>query len=79
MTDALGDILAKKSASEPAEIRAVKNFVREAFQSDCKVAVKPDQLIITVPNSALAGTLRFHIVELQAIVGSKNRIVIRIG
>lgn len=79
MTDTLGDILSKRSRAEPPEIRAVKNFVRELFQSDCKVSLKPGQLIVTVPNSALAGALRMHIVELRGVVGANLRVIIRIG
>ena len=79
MTDALGDILAKKNMAEPPEIRAAKTFVRDLFQADCSVALRGNELIVTVPGAALAGSLRMHVAELQAAIGTTKRIVIRIS
>lgn len=64
---------------EPPEIRIIKNFVRDAFQADCSVVAKPQQITIVVRSSALAGTLRMHIVEIQALLEKKQKILIRIG
>lgn len=79
MTDSIGDLLGRKRVQEPPEIRAIKDFVRDAFQSECSVILRPNQIIISVQGAALAATLRMHITELQAVVASKLRIVIRIG
>lgn len=79
MTDALGDILAKKNMAEPAEIRAAKNFVRDLYQVDCGVTVRATDIVLTVSGAALAGSLRMHIPELQAALGTTKKIIIRIS
>lgn len=79
MSDSLNDILSRFNFEEPPEIRRVKEFVRSKYQVDVNVAVSGNQLVITVPGAALAGSLRMHTMSLQKAADTTKRLVIRIG
>lgn len=78
MTDAIGDILAGRPSVEPDEIRIIKKYVHDAFKEDVKVSLLTDQIIIGVRGAGLAGALRPHMFELQALCRTTKRLVIRI-
>jgi hypothetical protein len=78
MTDSIGDLLGKREFEEPPEVRLIKDFVRKRFDVDVTVALQQNQIIIGVKSSALAGALRMHLHELQELIASKKRLVIRI-
>lgn len=79
MTNSLNDILSNFSFDEPPEIRRVKDYIRSKYQIDAAVAISGNQLVITVPGAALAGSLRMHTVALQKAADTTKRLVIRIG
>ena len=79
MTSQLGDILSHRPYNEPPEIKQIKDFVQEVIGITPAVAMKPDSIIVSVPNAAAAGALRFHIFKLQQQLGHKRRIILRIG
>jgi hypothetical protein len=79
MSESLFDILSRRDDSEPAEISSIKRFVKERYNTTVKVSLRKNQIIIYAKNAALAGTLRMHILELQKIIKTKSRIIIRIG
>ncbi len=79
MTDSIGDLLPKKRFDEPPEIEIIKKFVRDNYKVTPKVTINDNQIIIGVPDAALAGTLRMQLHELQAMCDTKKRLVIRIG
>ena len=62
----LGDILAAKSLPrEPEEFQIIRQFVQERCDINPKLQLRDKTIIITVPGSAVAGTLRFQLHELQ--------------
>jgi hypothetical protein len=77
--DTIKDLLARQERSEPAEIRIIKDYVREHFKSEVGVIMQQRQIIIAVPNAALAGTLRLHSHTLAEVCQTDKRLVIRIG
>lgn len=79
MSDSLGDLLSRSKFSEPPEIGIIKSFVQERYVTVPSVTISQTQIIIGVPNAALAGTLRPHLHELKALCQTKKRLVIRIG
>ncbi len=79
MSKSLGDILAKKNMAEPPEVQAAKAFIRDLFQADCSITVRSNDYVVAVTGAALAGSLRLHVHELQAAMGTSKRIVIRIN
>lgn len=65
---------------EPAEIRLVKEYVRENFRENVHVAVRKRDIMVTVRSSALAGTLRARGSEILRTIGvDDKRLVFRIG
>lgn len=75
----IGDILARKKYSEPDEIKIIKKFVREKFDSDVGITVQDKQIIIACPSAAFASALRMHTHELSELTGTSKRLVFRIG
>lgn len=78
MPDSLKDILNNRKNNEPPEIAVIKDFVFKSFNVVPGVALSANQIVIEVPNAALAGSLRMKIYELQKLVNSPKRLVIRI-
>lgn len=81
MSDSLGDLLSDKAKryTQPSEIEIIKNFVKAKFDTDISVLVKPTQIVIGTPSAALASSLRFHLHEIEQLVGSNRHLIIRIG
>lgn len=77
--DNLGDILGKKRFGEPDEIKIIKKYIADNFNSKVTIAVHPKTIVIVAPNAALAGTIRMHIYELTELCQTDKRLVIRIG
>lgn len=77
--DNLGDILGKRQLREPAEIKIIKDYVRDNFDCAVTVEVKPTQLLIITNSAALAGTLRLKLHELAELCQTDKRLVIRIS
>lgn len=77
--DTLKNLLGKQQHAEPAEVKIIKDYVIEKFDHEPRIMVQQQQIIIGVPNAALAGALRMHLHELQALCQTKKRLVIRIS
>ena len=75
----IADILAKKGFAEPPEIKIIKDFVKDKFQSDVSITIHPKQIVISAPSAALIGTLRMHSHELAQLCKTDKRLVFRIG
>ena len=81
MTDSLGDILKNRSSrsKEPEEFQKIRTFVQAKYHITPKVSVSKSGVQIHVPNAGIAGNLRFDLYELQQLVKTKRRIIIRIS
>lgn len=79
MSDSIADLLKKRSYDEPPEVAAIKAFIKDRYDSDSKVAVRENQIIIAVMSAGLAGTLRLQLPRLQKAANTDKRLVIRIG
>lgn len=77
MAQALADVLADRF-DEPPEVRIIKSFVRQTYQQPVEVKIQPNQIIIMVKSSALAGTLRPQLHELKQLCNTDKRIMLRI-
>lgn len=78
MADSLFDILSRKDFDEPPEIAAIKQYVQEHFQVAVEVIVRERDIVVTAPSAALAGTLRFHLKQIQKAAQTEKRLVLRI-
>jgi hypothetical protein len=73
----LGDILAKKSLPhEPAEFPAIRRFVQDNFDVSPRLQLRENSIIISVPGSAVAGSLRFQLHDLQDQIDTERQLVI---
>lgn len=73
----IGDILAqKKLPSEPAEFPIIRNFIKDRFDVTARLQLRDNSIVISVPGSAVAGSLRFQLPELQALLDSDRQLVI---
>ena len=78
MSDSLADLLARKDFDEPAEMAAIKKFVKERFDEDCEVLLRPRDIVVTVRSSSLANALRLAMNDLRSTTQTSKRIVLRI-
>lgn len=73
----LGDILAKKQIpKEPPEFQVIRKFVYDKFEVNPTLQMRDKSIIITVPGSALAGSLRFSLHELKDQLDTECQLVI---
>ena len=77
--DSLGNILQPSRYSAPSEIQKLKDYVKLKYQADINVELTPRQVNLIVPSSALAGTLRHEMRQLQSMIGKDKKLVIRIS
>jgi hypothetical protein len=77
--DSLQEILGKKSFSAPDEVTAVKDYMQRRYKSDCSAQIQRDTLILKVPNSSLASTVRLEQNRLIEACHLTKRLVIRWG
>ena len=77
--DSLGNILAGKDVSPPDEMKALKSYVMKRYQSIASVRIDKQTIILSVPNSALAGTLQLEKNKLLKECGITKKLLIRTG
>lgn len=77
--DTIQDVLTRQDRVEPAEIKIIKTYVLENFESSVRVIVQQRQIIIAANSAALAGTLRMHSHTIVEACQTDKRLVIRIG
>lgn len=77
--DGLGDILRRRDIDEPAEVRAIKDYVRRYYEAEVKVAMQQHAIVVSARSAALIGSLRLNLPKLQEAAATDKRIILRIG
>jgi hypothetical protein len=77
--DSLDSILHDKDFEVPPEIAAIKAYVQRHFQSEVSVKLGPQAIVISTNSASLAGSLRMHLRQLQAVAATDKRLILRIG
>jgi len=77
--DELKNLLNKYHNPTPPEIKAIKKFVKDRYDSDVAITMQAKQIIISCNSAALAGTLRMHTHELSELCKTDKRLVFRVG
>lgn len=77
--DSLFSILSGKDFDEPPEISSVRKYIKDEFKTEASVQVRDKDIVVTVPNAALAGTLRMRSPEIKRRCQLDKRLVFRIG
>jgi hypothetical protein len=76
--DSLQNILSNKDFDEPPEISSIKKYVQLEFGVSVGVQLRARDIIISVPNSALANTLRLRGPDLKRRCQIDKRLTFRI-
>lgn len=80
MTNSLKDILSGRAKSnEPSEFGIIKRYILKEFRITPKLSISGQNIIISVPNAAVAGALRLSLHELQDQAQTNKKLRIRIG
>jgi hypothetical protein len=77
--DSLGSILGDKDFDEPPEMASIKKYVQDEFKITVSVLVREKDIVIGVPNAALAGTLRLRGPDIKRRCQTDKRLTFRIG
>ncbi len=77
--DSLNDILGRKDFDEPPEMASIKKYIQDEFQVAVGVQVRDHDIIIEVPNAALANTLRLRSPDIKRRCQLDKRLTFRIG
>lgn len=77
--DSLSNILGRKNFDEPAEMAAIKKYVQDEFKVAVGVQVRERDIVVMVPNAALANTLRLRSPEIKRRCQLDKRLTFRIG
>lgn len=77
--DSLHSILSNKDFDEPPEMSSIKKYVQDEFQIAVSVLVRDKDIVVGVPNAALASTLRMRGPEIKRRCQIDKRLVFRIG
>lgn len=77
--DSLFDILKRKDFELPPEVAAIKQYVRDEFQTEVEVLVRDKEIVIAGRSSALIGSLRLRGPAIKKAAGTTKRLVFRVG
>jgi hypothetical protein len=78
MTESIGDLLSRHRRSEPKEVKQIKDYVLKRFNKPVNVKITAEAIRIETDNSALAGELRLQTYNIQNLLNTDKRLVIRI-
>ena len=77
--DSLNSILGRKDFDEPSEIKSIKKYVQDEFQTDVSILVREKDIVITVPSASLANMLRLRSVEIKRRCRLDKKLTFRIN
>lgn len=73
----LGDILAqKKLPHEPIDFSAIRDYVVREFNITPGLQLRGETIVITMPNAAAAGALRFQLPALKSELAVTAELII---
>jgi hypothetical protein len=73
------DILGGKNFDEPPEISSIKKYVMDEFGVSVNVQIRQRDIVVIVPNSSLAGSLRLRGPEIKRRCQLTKRLTFRIA
>ena len=62
---------------EPEEFQVIRKFVQDKYSITPKLSVTKNSIHISVPNSGIAGNLRFDLFDIQQLLTTKRRLIIK--
>lgn len=77
--ESLAEILGRKKFAAPDEITKLKTYVKKRYDVEATIKLHGKSFILSVPNSALAGTLQMEKPKIIKACGLKKNLIIRTG
>jgi len=77
--DSLSNILGHKNFDEPPEMASIKKYVQDEFKIAVGVQVRDRDIVVMVPNAALANSLRLRSPEIKRRCQLSKKLTFRIG
>ncbi|MCA9325250.1 hypothetical protein KDA23_04280 [Candidatus Saccharibacteria bacterium] len=77
--DSIYDLLSNRDFDEPPEIGALKQYIRDNYQSEAGITMRERDIVITVQSAALVSRLRFDMRKMVDTTKVTKKIVLRIG
>ena len=77
--DDIRSILSNKDFDEPSEMKSIKRYVHDEFKVSVSVQVRSNDILVIVPNAALANTLRLRGPEIKRRCQLDKRLTFRIS
>lgn len=77
--DSLFNILSDKEFSEPKEVALIKDYVKKHFHISVGVQIRDKDILLIVPNSSAAGTLRLSGPVIKQDLNLSKRLSFRIN
>jgi hypothetical protein len=77
--DDIAEILGRRRIEEPDEIKVIKNYIFKKFETEVKISIKNNSLIISSPRSALINELRLGSRQLADECNVSRKIIFKIG
>jgi hypothetical protein len=78
--ESIADLLGKKDFKPPDEVALIKDYVKRKYNSPCSVKLQGGNLVLSVRNSALAGTIQLEKQKLiEACQINDKKLIIRTG
>lgn len=76
--DSINQILGDKQFNEPEEFERLKKFIDDEYSSEATLAINGKYIVISVPSSSLASSLRLRLPEIKSDLKIDRPIRLRI-
>ena len=77
--ESLQNLLKGRGATEPPEIKLIKDYVQTEFKEAVEVMVRDKDIVIIGSSSALVNTLRLRTPDIQKLCNTNKRLTFRIN
>lgn len=79
MADVLATILKNRQPDkEPIDFAIIRKYVQDRFEITPKLSITKNSIKIEVPNAFIATNLRFELYDLNQLLDTKLRLVIKV-
>ncbi len=77
--DDIAEILGRGRIEEPDEIKVIKNYIFKKFETEVKISIKNNSLIISSPRAALINELRLESSQIARECSVNKKMMFKIG
>ncbi|MDQ2973413.1 MAG: hypothetical protein M3Q79_02940 [bacterium] len=77
--DNLQDLISNNSFTEPPQLKAIRDYVKQQYDSDCSVTVTPRSYVLAVPSASLASNLQLEKQQIESACNLDKPLRIRFG